>query len=102
MEKKSRPKIIYAITILTGLTITRAQAILILPTFKMFGGTSPDEWLAPWVTDSLLGSPLTSLMISLAPNPIIKGCLYSMCGALNVDPSVGSFLDLETEIFIRK
>ncbi|MCI5058485.1 MAG: hypothetical protein MRY83_20400 [Flavobacteriales bacterium] len=39
MSKQSRPKIIYVIVALTVLTITRAQAILLLPTLNMFGGS---------------------------------------------------------------
>ena len=54
-HKVKRPRIIYIISILTLLTITRVQAGLFLPTLEMYGGESANVWLAPWITDTILG-----------------------------------------------
>ena len=87
MNKKTRPRIISVIAILTVLTITRAQAILFLPNLQMFGGTSPDEWLAPWVTDSILGLLLPVFIYFLLKGSGIKTwallLLYSAIGAFD-------------------
>lgn len=86
MVIKSRTRIIYTIAILTGLTISRAQAILFLPPLKMFGGTSPDEWLAPWVTDSLLG-----LLLPIVIHFILKGRGIRTWAMLIVYSAIGAF-----------
>ncbi|MEM1320513.1 MAG: hypothetical protein AAGG75_09660 [Bacteroidota bacterium] len=87
MHKKQTPRTVYAIAILTALTITRAQAGLFLPTLEMFGGESADAWLVPWITDTLLGV-LLPLMIYL----ILRGSgaktwsliiIYSVVGAFD-------------------
>lgn len=87
MIKKSRPTIIYVIVVLTALTITRAQAILFLPTLEMFGGASPDAWLAPWVTDSILGLLLPVVIYFLLKGSGLKTwallLLYSAIGAFD-------------------
>lgn len=87
MEKKTRPTIISVIAVLTGLTITRAQAILFLPTLEMYGGSSPDAWLAPWVTDSILGLLLPVVIYFLLKRKGIKTwamlILYSAIGAFD-------------------
>jgi len=87
MSKQNRPKIIYVIAVLTVLTITRAQAILFLPTLNMFGGSSPDAWLAPWVSDSILGLLLPAVIYFLLKGKGIKTwallILYSAIGAFD-------------------
>ncbi len=78
--------IIYVIVVLTGLTITRAQAILFLPTLKMFGGTSPDAWLAPWVTDSILG-----LLLPVVTYFLLKGKGLKIWATLLLYSAIGAF-----------
>jgi hypothetical protein len=45
----------WAITILMGATLFRAQTVLFLPTVEMFGGSAPDGWFGPWLSDTTLG-----------------------------------------------
>ncbi|GGC00730.1 hypothetical protein GCM10011363_16680 [Marivita lacus] len=49
------PMIKWAITLLMGATIFRAQTILFLPEVKMFGGIAPDGWFGPWLSDTIIG-----------------------------------------------
>jgi hypothetical protein len=86
MEKKTRPTIIYVIAVLTGLTITRAQAILFLPTLEMYGGSSPDAWLTPWVTDSILG-----LLLPVVIYFILKGHGLKTWALLLLYSTIGAF-----------
>lgn len=48
-------RIRWAIALLMGATIFRAQTILFLPELQMFGGAAPDGWLGPWLSDTIIG-----------------------------------------------
>ena len=74
------------IAILTGLTISRLMALTFLPTLNMLGGTSPDEWLGPWVTDSLLG-----LLLPVVIYFILKGKGLKTWALLIVYSTLGAF-----------
>lgn len=50
-----KPSIRWAIAVLMGLTIFRAQTILFLPELQMFGGIAPDGWFGPWLSDTIIG-----------------------------------------------
>jgi hypothetical protein len=45
----------WAIALLMGATIFRAQTILFLPQLQMFGGIAPDGWFGPWLSDTVIG-----------------------------------------------
>ncbi|MDW4500239.1 hypothetical protein R5H30_19790 [Sulfitobacter sp. D35] len=45
----------WAITLLMGATIFRAQTILFLPDLQMYGGPAPDGWFGPWFSDTIIG-----------------------------------------------
>ncbi len=49
------PTIRWAIALLMGATIFRAQTILFLPEVQMFGGPAPDGWFGPWLSDTIIG-----------------------------------------------
>ena len=49
------PAIRWAITLLMGATIFRAQTVLFLPEVQMFGGIAPDGWFGPWLSDAIIG-----------------------------------------------
>ena len=51
----TRPKAILWIVILIGFTTMRAMVVMFIPTLEMLGGINPDGWLAPWVSDAILG-----------------------------------------------
>lgn len=56
------PTIKWAITLLMGATIFRAQTILFLPQVQMFGGIAPDGWFGPWLSDTLIGFALPVML----------------------------------------
>ena len=86
MGKAKRPKVVNIITILMALTISRVMALTFLPTLQMFGGTSPDEWLGPWVTDGILG-----LLLPVVIYNILKGKGLKTWGLLIVYNTLGAF-----------
>ncbi len=49
------PTIKWAIALLMGVTIFRAQTILFLPEVQMFGGIAPNGWFGPWLSDTIIG-----------------------------------------------
>lgn len=49
------PSIRWAIALLIGATIFRAQTILFLPELQMYGGPAPDGWFGPWLSDTIIG-----------------------------------------------
>jgi len=53
-----QPTIKLAIALLMGATIFRAQTVLFLPQLQMFGGTAPDGWFGPWLSDAIIGFAL--------------------------------------------
>ncbi|MEL7425193.1 MAG: hypothetical protein AAFN81_19560 [Bacteroidota bacterium] len=87
MKQQERPKVITLIVILSALTITRTQAILFLPTLEMYGGNSPNAWLAPWITDSILGVLLPVVIYFLLKGSGVKTwaviAIYSAIGAFD-------------------
>lgn len=52
----------WAISLLMGATIFRAQTVLFLPTLNMFGGIVPNAWLAPWISDAVIGLLLPGMI----------------------------------------
>ncbi|MEQ8589700.1 MAG: hypothetical protein RIB70_08050 [Roseitalea porphyridii] len=52
----------WAITLLMGATIFRAQTILFLPQVQMFGGIAPDGWFGPWLSDTIIGFSLPVML----------------------------------------
>lgn len=52
----------WAITLLMGATVFRAQTILFLPELQMFGGIAPDGWLGPWLSDTIIGFALPVML----------------------------------------
>lgn len=56
------PAIKWAITLLMGATIFRAQTILFLPQVQMFGGIAPDGWFGPWLSDTIIGFALPVML----------------------------------------
>lgn len=57
-----KPAIKWAITLLMGATIFRAQTILFLPQMQMFGGVAPDGWFGPWLSDAIIGFALPVML----------------------------------------
>ena len=51
-----RPSGIIWIAILMLLTTMRFFTVTQLSSLQMFGGVNPDAWLAPWVSDTILGA----------------------------------------------
>ncbi|MEM9022780.1 MAG: hypothetical protein AAGB22_03505 [Bacteroidota bacterium] len=86
MNYSSRPKVLITIAVLTGLTIPRAQGLLFLPTLEMVGGSSPDAWLAPWVTDAILG-----LLVPVVIYALLKKTGASTWGLILVYSAIGAF-----------
>jgi len=83
---KSRPVIINVIAVLMLLTITRLQAISFISSLEMFGGISPDAWLAPWVSDGILGV-LLPIMVYFT----LRGSGIKLWGLLVLYNAVGAF-----------
>lgn len=86
MKKTKRPKVVKIIAILTCLTIPRVMALTFLPTLNMLGGTSPNEWLGPWVTDGILG-----LLLPVVIYFILKGKGLKTWALLIVYSAIGAF-----------
>ncbi len=59
--RMSRP-VKWAITLLMGATIFRAQTILFLPELQMYGGPAPDGWFGPWLSDTIIGFALPVML----------------------------------------
>ena len=57
-----KPRIRWAIALLMGATIFRAQTILFLPQVQMFGGIAPDGWFGPWLSDTIIGFALPVML----------------------------------------
>lgn len=85
-NNKTRPKSLTIVAILTFLTISRLMAITFLPTLQMYGGDSPDVWLGPWLTDSVLG-----LLLPVAIYLIYRGKGIKAWGFLIVYSALGAF-----------
>ncbi|MEO0347135.1 MAG: hypothetical protein AAF229_12855 [Pseudomonadota bacterium] len=52
----------WAIALLMGATVFRAQTLLFLPSVEFLGGPAPDAWFGPWLSDAMLGV-LVPLMV---------------------------------------
>lgn len=52
----------WAIALLMGATVFRAQTVLFLSSVEFMGGPAPDAWFGPWVSDAILGV-LVPLMV---------------------------------------
>lgn len=87
MDTQKLPKIIYIIVGLTALTVLRAQTLFFFSSLEMNGGKNPDAWLAPWVSDSILG-----LLVPIVIYYLLKGkgaktwallIMYSALGAFD-------------------
>ena len=50
-----RPKEVKIVGVLLCYTLTRTMMALQLKSAKMFGGLNADAWLAPWLSDTILG-----------------------------------------------
>lgn len=85
-NNRIRPKSLTVVAILTILTLSRLMAITFLPTLQMYGGDSPDVWLGPWLTDSVLG-----LLLPVAIYLILKGKGIKTWGFLIVYSALGAF-----------
>ena len=81
-----RPKVIYAIFGLTLLTAVRAQTLFFFSSLRMNGGSNPDEWVTPWITDSILG-----LMIPFILYLILKGKGIKIWAFLISYSAIGAF-----------
>ena len=81
-----RPHQITWIVILMLLTMMRFFMFTQLPSLQMFGGVNPDAWLAPWVSDTILGA-LVPLMIFLA----LRKRGIKIWGVLLIYNAVGAF-----------
>lgn len=76
----------WAITLLMGATIFRAQTVLFLPTVEMFGGAASDGWFGPWLSDSILGFILPVMLFLFWTRRGIR-----IWGLLVVYNAVGAF-----------
>lgn len=82
-----RPRALTWIGVLMALTITRFTVAFRLLSLEMFGGTSPDAWFAPWLSDTVLGL-LVPVMVYLAlrrRGVVVWGALvgYNAVGAFD-------------------
>ncbi|MEM1180129.1 MAG: hypothetical protein AAGM22_17440 [Acidobacteriota bacterium] len=81
------PRVVLWISILIGSTVTRALAITFIPELEIFGGSAPDVWLGPWVTDGILGVLIPFVIMALwrLRGPRIWGGLliYNALGAFD-------------------
>ncbi|MCB1449247.1 MAG: hypothetical protein KDJ67_03870 [Nitratireductor sp.] len=82
-----KPTIRWAITLLMGVTIFRAQTILFLPQVQMFGGPAPDGWFGPWLSDTIIGFllPVTLYLFWRQRGTTVWGILvaYNAVGAFD-------------------
>ncbi|MEM1023117.1 MAG: hypothetical protein AAGD10_10555 [Myxococcota bacterium] len=74
------------IAIAMGLTLPRVQTVLLLPQLAMFGGDAPDAWLAPWLSDAILG-----LLIPVVLYALLRSKGLRAWGLLLVYNAVGAF-----------
>ncbi|KPQ32255.1 MAG: hypothetical protein HLUCCA11_21890 [Phormidesmis priestleyi Ana] len=76
----------WAITLLMGATLFRTQTVLFLPTVEMFGGSAPNGWLGPWLSDVTLGFILPVMLFLFWTQRGIR-----VWGVLVVYNAVGAF-----------
>ncbi|ETX12838.1 hypothetical protein OCH239_15735 [Roseivivax halodurans JCM 10272] len=80
------PAIKWAITLLMGVTIFRAQTILFLPEVQIFGGSAPDGWFGPWLSDTIIGFAVPVMLYLFWTRRSV-----AMWGALVSYNAVGAF-----------
>ena len=77
----------WAITLLMGATMFRAQTILFLPELQMFGGMAPNGWFGPWLCDTIIGFAVPAMLYLLwtRRSVAIWGALvaYNVVGAFD-------------------
>ena len=92
---KKPPKVIYIIVTITLLTALRAQTLFFFSTLEMNGGNNANAWLAPWVTDSILG-----LLVPIVIYYLLKGKGAKIWALLIMYSALGAF-DYATGIAIQ-
>lgn len=100
-RSRSAPRRIYLlISILIGLTATRAFAMAFIPKLAMCGGAAPDEWVGPWVADSVLGMLIPVVLIAFYRFRTVRVwgliLLYNGLGAF--DYSIGLVTQWQTPL----
>lgn len=80
------PTIKWAITLLMGVTIFRAQTIVFLSQVQMFGGIAPDGWFGPWLSDTMIGFLLPVMLYLFWTRRSVK-----VWGILVAYDAVGAF-----------
>jgi len=82
-----KPTVKWAITLLMGATIFRAQTVFFLPELAMFGGIAPDAWFGPWLSDAIIGFmlPVMLYLVWTRRSVMIWGVLviYNAVGAFD-------------------
>lgn len=86
-DRPASSKVYLLISVLIGLTATRALAMMFIPKLTMFGGTAPDAWVGPWVTDAILGLLIPVVIVAMYRfrKARVWGCrlLYNGIGAFD-------------------
>lgn len=85
MDKRP-PKLIYIIVAIIVLTALRVQTLFFFSTLEMNGGNNPDAWLAPWVTDAILG-----LLVPVVIYYLLKGKGAKIWALLIMYNALGAF-----------
>jgi hypothetical protein len=84
---KERPRAATIIAVLMLLTTVRFSVVFSIPGLEMFGGIEPDAWIAPWVSDTILGmlAPLMAWLAWRQVGPVIFAVLvaYNCLGAFD-------------------
>lgn len=86
MSKRTTPKVIYVIAVLTALTLLRAQTLFFFKTLEMNGGVNPDAWISPWISDSILG-----LLVPVVIYFLLKGSGLKIWALLIMYNALGTF-----------
>lgn len=86
-----KPTIKWAITLLMGATVFRAQTILFLPQLQMFGGIAPDGWFGPWLSDTIIGFavPVMLYLFRSRRSMVVWGALVGYNAIWGFDYSQG-------------
>ena len=81
------PPTVIALVVCIALTTMRALMIKKVRTVHKFGGKNPNEWLGPWVTDSIWGllAPGMAVLAAMAKGNVLWGVLilYNSVGAFD-------------------
>ena len=76
----------WTIALLMTATLFRAQTVLFLPAVEMFGGTAPNAWFGPWLSDAILGFLVPVIVFIFLTRRGIR-----VWGALVLYNAVGAF-----------